>query len=148
MSDFRHKSNRTGAGMMLSREKEIISVDSDTGEIEEFVVMDIISLMKEKFVLVIESKRSNLGGAMKQLLLSLKDMRDLNGQGTVYGFTTTGDCWRMVIYDGSKFEVTEDFKVVLPSMAEDKERWLKEYSVLVDCIFIALGNGGNFQKDE
>lgn len=75
-------------------------------------------------------------------------MRDLNGQGTVYGFTTTGDCWRMVIYDGSKFEVTEDFKVVLPSMAEDKERWLKGYSVLVDCIFIALGNGGNFQKDE
>ena len=144
MSDFRHKSNRTrtGIGMKLLREKEIISVDSETGEMEEFVVMDIISLEEQKFVLVVEAKRSNMGSAMKQLLLSLKDMRDLNGQGRVYGFATTGDCWQMVIYDGSKFEATEDFKVVFPSMAEDKKRWLQGYSVLVDLIFIALGNGG------
>ena len=49
MSDFRHKSNRTGTGMMLFREKEIISVDSETGGMmEEFVVIDIISLTEEK----------------------------------------------------------------------------------------------------
>ena len=40
------------------------------------VFMNIISLAEEKFVLVIEAERSNLGSAMKQLLLSLKDMRD------------------------------------------------------------------------
>ena len=77
----------------------------------------------KKFVLVIEAKRSNMGSAMKQLLLSLKDMRDLNGQGpTVYGFTTTGDVWQMVIYDGSKFKVTDDFKVVFPKMKSNSCR--------------------------
>ena len=60
MSDFRHKSNRTGTSMMLFREKELISVDLEMGGMEEFVVMDIIPLMEEKFVLVIEAKRSNL----------------------------------------------------------------------------------------
>ena len=57
MSDFRRKSNRTGTVLMLCREKEIISVDSETGEMEEFIVMDIISVAEEKFVLVIEAKR-------------------------------------------------------------------------------------------
>ncbi|KAF8446507.1 hypothetical protein BGX38DRAFT_1271102 [Terfezia claveryi] len=133
--DFGHKSNRAGTGMMLVREKEIVSVDSETGGQEEFIVMDIIPLTEKKFVLVIEAKKTNLVSAMKQLLLSLKDMRDRNGQGMVYGFTTTGDCWQMVIYDGSTFEVTEDFKVMFPSMKEDKEVWLKGYSVLVDCTY-------------
>ncbi|RPB12832.1 hypothetical protein P167DRAFT_605425 [Morchella conica CCBAS932] len=142
MSDFRHKRKRSGTSMMLFREKEIISVDSETGGTEEFVIIDIISLTEEKFVMVVEAKRSNLGSAMKQLLLAMKDTWDINGQGTVYGFTTTGDSWQMVIYDGSTFEVTEDFKVMFPRMEEDKERWMMNYSVLVDCMYVALSNGG------
>ena len=117
MSDFRRKSNRIGTGLMLCREKEIVSVDSETGGYEEFVMMDIISVTEEKFVLVIEAKTSNLGSAMKQLLLSL---RDLNGQGAVYGFTTTGDDWQMIIYDGSTFTTTEKFSVMFPSMGQGK----------------------------
>lgn len=67
MSDFRHKSKRSGTGMMLFREKEIVSVDSETGGTEKSAIMDIISLTEERFVMVVEAKRSNLGSAMKQL---------------------------------------------------------------------------------
>lgn len=42
MSDFNHKSNRTGTGLRLTMEKEIISVDLETGGMEEFIVMDVI----------------------------------------------------------------------------------------------------------
>ena len=69
----------------------------------------------------------------------------LIGQGTVYlrvhdnrGFV--GKWW--LIYDGSKFEATEDFKVMFPSTYGRRQREVVErgtYSVLVDCIFIALG---------
>lgn len=65
--------------LRLSREKEIISVDSETGGMEEFVMVDVISVMERNFVFVTESKRASLGEAMKQCLLAMKDMRDNNG---------------------------------------------------------------------
>jgi len=93
LSDFRRK---TGRKLRLEREKEIISTDGETGGMEEFVIIDRISVTEEKFVMVIEGKRDSIGEAMKQCLLSLKDAADNNGGGEVYGFVTTGDSWRMI----------------------------------------------------
>ncbi|KAF8538993.1 hypothetical protein BDD12DRAFT_883625 [Trichophaea hybrida] len=91
---------RTGRDIRLLREKEIVSMEFETGDTEEFVVVDLISVTEEKFVLVIEARRSSLRQAMKQCLLSMKDMRDVNDGGEVYGFVRTGETWRMLKYDG------------------------------------------------
>jgi hypothetical protein len=58
----------------LTREKEITLVDDETGGVEVFVVVDQIAVSEEKFVLVIEAKRTSIRQAIKQLLLSLKDV--------------------------------------------------------------------------
>ena len=145
LSDFKDKSQRDD--ITLHREKEIISVDEEeTGGMEEFVVIDVISSTDEEeqraYVLVVEAKRSSLAAAFRQLLLSLKDMRDTNREkGVVYGFATTGEDWQMVTYDG-KFQLTEKFSVMFPRMRESKERWIKEFSVIVDLMYIALEEGG------
>jgi hypothetical protein len=123
------------------KEKEIVSVDSETGGTEEFVLMDLISMANDKFVFIVEAKRSSVGEAMKQLLLAMKDARDINDGGAVYGFTTSGDIWQMVSYNGESFEITEQFFSLFPLMREEKERWLKDYSVLVDCVYVALSKG-------
>ena len=62
---LRHFRQETGRDLRLRREKEIVSVDSETGGMEEFVVMDLISLSEEKFVLVVEAKKASLGEASK-----------------------------------------------------------------------------------
>ena len=136
----------TGRKIRLEREKEIISTDNETGEMEEFVVMDRISITEEKFVLVIEAKRSSLGEAMKQCLLSVKDARDNNGGGEVYGFITTGKSWQMVKYDGKDFCQTREIHSLFEGMDEKKELWTKDYSDLVDCMYFALDNGGKWLK--
>lgn len=59
------------------REKEIISTDNETGGA---VVMDRIPMGQEKFVVVMEAKRSSDETVFV----------DNNG-GEVYGFVTTGD---------------------------------------------------------
>ncbi|KAF8538493.1 hypothetical protein BDD12DRAFT_152826 [Trichophaea hybrida] len=104
ISDFKRK---TGRKVFLLRENEMLSQDCEMGGYEEFVV-DIISVMEEMFVFVIEAKRSSFGEAMKQCLLTMKDMRDNNGGGRVYGFVTTGESWRMLRYDGTSFALRED----------------------------------------
>lgn len=139
LSSFRRK---TGRNVRLRREKEIISV----GGKEEFVVVDLVAVAEEQFVLMVEGKRSSLGQAERQCLLSMKDMGDNNGGGEVYGFTTTGESWRMFKYDGVSFLKTEKMDAVFDTMDEDKERWMKDYSVLVDCMYAALNNGGIVQK--
>ena len=85
----------TERNLRLQREKDIISVDGETGGKEEFVVIDRVSVSEGRFVMVVGGKRSSIGQAMKQCLLSLKDMGDNNGGGEVYGFVTTGESWRM-----------------------------------------------------
>ena len=80
----------TGRNILLRREKEIVSTDFETGGKEEFVVMDLISVMERNFVLIIEAKRSPVAEAIKQCLLSMKDMGDNNGAGKVYSFITIG----------------------------------------------------------
>jgi len=145
LSDFQDKSQCDD--ITLYREKEIVSVDEETDGMEEFVFMDVISSTDEEeqcaYVLVVEVKRSNSAAAFSQLLLSLRDMRDTNGEkGVVYGFTTTGEDWQMVRYDGN-FQLTE--KLMFSRMRESKERWIKEFSGIVDLMYIALeaGGGGN-----
>ncbi|KAF8434035.1 hypothetical protein BGX38DRAFT_179554 [Terfezia claveryi] len=137
----------TGRNILLRREKEIVSTDSETGGKEEFVVIDLISIMERNFVLIIEAKRSSLAEAIKQCLLSLKDMRDNNGAGKVYGFITIGESWRMLSYDGTSFETTQKIHLLFEGMEQEKERWMKDYSILVDCIYAVLSVGGIVKKD-
>jgi len=131
----------------LTREKEITSVNNETGGVEEFVVVDQIAVSEEKFVLVIEAKRTSIGQAIKQLLLSLKDLWDNNGGGVVYGFVTTGQHWQMFSCDGASFQMTREITLVFNGMDEDKETWMKEGSVLVDFMLVALSNGGIVKED-
>ena len=145
ISDFRRK---TGRNIRLRREKEIVAVDSETGGYEEFVVMDVIAIKEKKFVLIVESKRSSLGHAMKQCLLAMEDMRGNNGGvGEIYGFVTTGETWRMIRYDGTSFKMTRKIEVVFEGMDQEKELWMKHYSVLVDCMYAALSYEGIAKKD-
>jgi len=74
-------------------------------------------------------------------------MRDGNDEGKVYGFVTTGEIWQMFEYDGGVFQKTNSIVVLFDSMDEEKERWMKEGAVLVDCINVALSNGGIVKKD-
>ena len=71
----------------------------------------------------------------------MKDMRDMNGHGTVYEFMTTGDMCQMFKYNGSTFEATEDFKVIFPGMKEreQKKRWMDDFSVLSQPPVYRLG---------
>lgn len=140
LRDFRRRTGRKN--MQLRSEKTIVSTDGETGGKEEFVVMDLISVTEEKFVLVIEAKTSSLGEAMKQCLLAMKDAWDNNGAGVMYGFVTTGESWRMLRYDGESFEKTERMDVLFETMGENQQRWMKDYSLLVDCMNVALGDGG------
>ena len=133
---------RTGRkNMRLRFEKEIVATDDTTGCTNEFAVMDMFSFTKEKFVLMVNVRGSSLGGAMSQCLPSLKDMRDNNGGGEVYGFVTTGIEWQMIRYDG-EFQITEGMQVLFPRMDKNKELWMKQHSILVDCINVALDKGG------
>jgi len=143
--NFVRKSGRKG--IQLLREKEIVSVDGEVGSNEEFVVMDIISVTERNYVFIIEGKRSSVGEAMKQCLLSLNDAGDNNGGGVVYGFVTTRQHWQMLSYDGTLFQKTREMTVVFDGMDEDKESWMKEGSLLVDCMNLALSNGGIVKKD-
>ncbi|CUS11656.1 unnamed protein product [Tuber aestivum] len=127
--------------LRLAREKVITAVDSATGGMEEFVVMDYISHNQEGYVLVVEAKKASLGEALKQCFLSLKDMRDYNGRGTVYGFVTMGDSWRMISFDG-EFTVSQKIELLFESMGAEGERWMADYSILVECLNVALSNGG------
>lgn len=101
--------------------------------------MGQISVESETFVLIIEA--SSVGLAMKQCLLAMKDMRDNNGGGTVYGFVTTGESWRMLSYDGA-FQLTNKMNVLFDTMGKKKDRWMKDHSAIVDCINVALSSGG------
>jgi len=138
---------KMGHNIRLRREKELVSVDGVTGGMEEFVVIDRIAVGEDKFVFVIEAKRTSVAQAMKQVLLSLKDSRDNNGWGTVYGFVTSGQQWKMLSYDGALFQSTREFIIAFDGMEEDKEAWIKECSVIVDCMVFALKNGGMVKND-
>ena len=108
--------------------------------IEEFVVVDEISVTEEKAVFIIEAKEGFFGQGMKQILLAMKDAGDNHCGGVVYGFVTTGQFWQMLTYDGGVFRTTRDLRVF--NRMNDKDRWMEDCSVLVDCLVVALSNGG------
>ncbi|KAF8430029.1 hypothetical protein EV426DRAFT_660083 [Tirmania nivea] len=128
--------------IQLKCEKEIVSTDGVTGGEGEFVVVNLVSVDQEIFIFIVESRRNSVGKAMQQCLLEMKDMRDKNRDGKVYGFVTTGETWQMLEYDGASFRKNEYITVVFDSMGEDKQRWMDNCSAVVDCIYFALGNRG------
>ncbi|PUU73690.1 hypothetical protein B9Z19DRAFT_517993 [Tuber borchii] len=134
--------NSTKKNVWLEREKEIISVDHETGGFQEFVVIDWIGDFDHKFVFVVEAKKTSVGKAKRQCLLALKDMYEYNGGGVVYGFVTTGSEWQMVRLDKNGFAQTIAFYVVSQVMRTDKEKWMKDYSIIIDCVHTALKHGG------
>ena len=73
-----------------------------------------ISVTKASYILIVEVKRLLLGLVMKQCLLPMKDMGDINRGGVVYGFITTG----MLSHDGAVFQVTEKVEVVFETMGK------------------------------
>ena len=137
---------RTGRNVTPFREKQIIFQDSKTGGYEESVVVDMVSVTEEKYVLIVEAKREPLSAAMGQCLLVMKDMGDIS-HCVVYGFVTTGDSWRMLSYDGGSFMVTDKLHVVFDTMGKNKDKWMRDYLLLVDCMYAALSNGGIVKKD-
>ena len=86
---------------------------------------------------------------MKQCFLSLKDAVDNNGEGEgeVYKFATTGERRQMIKYDGT-FQITDKMSTLFATMGSDKQRWMDGYSVLVDCVYMALSKGGKVNKDD
>ncbi|RPB24482.1 hypothetical protein L211DRAFT_837394 [Terfezia boudieri ATCC MYA-4762] len=53
----------------------------------------------------------------------------------------------MLQYDGTSFQVTEKFHATFETMLKDKDRWMKDYSTAVDCVYVALHNRGIVRKD-
>ena len=140
--ELRHK---TGRNIRLARKKEIISKGDEAEGTEEVVVTtDRISVSEKKFVLIVEAH--SVGEAMKRCLLLLKDARDNNGEGEVYGFVTTGQMWQMIRYDGASFTMTRVITAVFGGMDEDRVEWVRGSLVLVDCVIAASSNGGVAKK--
>ncbi|PUU79528.1 hypothetical protein B9Z19DRAFT_1125034 [Tuber borchii] len=121
ISHFQHK---TGRSVRLRRDKEILSEESEMGDREEYLTMALILVDGQELILVIGAKECFVEEAIKQCLLTMKDMRDRNGVGEVYGFVTTGETWQMLSYDGA-FRMTRKMDVLFDGMDRDPELWLK-----------------------
>lgn len=48
---------------------------------------------------------------------------------------------------GGTFEITEKMEVLFDTMGENEKRWMEDYSVIVDCMYLALSNGGIVKRD-
>jgi len=134
---------QTGRDMVqLFRERQVVSEDGETSRYEEFVINGI-EITEEKYIFIVEAKRDSLGNAMGQCLLAMKDMGDSNHGGVLYGFITTGDTWRMLRYDvfDESFLMTNKIEVVFDTMRREQERWIQDFSVIVDCVYSALSDG-------
>ena len=109
------------------------AIDEESQEREG---MNLIKFREERYGLVIEAKQDNTWSGLKQLLLGMKDVAEHSGpvREVYYGFTTTGVAWRMVDYDGKDFRISTEMDLVFDGMAENKDKWLKDCSVVVDCL--------------
>ncbi|KAG0643112.1 hypothetical protein HOY80DRAFT_1098105 [Tuber brumale] len=102
--------------------------------------MDYISLRRKKYVFIVEAKKVSRGEARKVCFLAPMDMWDRNGGDPVCGFVTMGDSRRMISFDG-KFKISEKLDLMFDTMDEGEERWMADYSILIDCFNVALSNG-------
>ena len=134
----------TGRYLFLRRDKEIFPMNPKTrrGNFQEFVCEDLIGIGDRKFIFLVKTTKSSIGEAKRECMLALKDMGDRNGGGFVYGFVASGEFWQVIRYDGSVFTQTRPIPVLFPAVEREKEMWLKESSVIVDCIHTALKSGG------
>ena len=132
---------RTGCeSMKLRFGKEVVATtDGMMGGTEEFVLMSLVSLA-EKFIFTVEVKRSSLGQRVRRCLLLMKDMRDNNGRGEVYGFVMTGTQWRVIRYHGT-FQITDPMQVLFTRRGKEKGLWVKHHSIVVGCMDVALSRG-------
>ena len=64
----------------------------------------------------------------------------------MYGFVTTGEYWQMVRYDGMEFRKTRNITALFGGVDGDPV-WMKDCSIIVDCIEAALRNRGIVKKD-
>jgi len=135
--DFKQNTGRER--VTLFREQNLLYEDSKVGGHEGFIVVDMISGLGERNILTTSA-------AMGQCLLAMKDLGDSNKGGIIYGFVTTGDVWRMLSYDGATFQVTDKLFVMFDLMRNDKDKWMRNFSLVVDCIYAALSNGGMEKK--
>ena len=141
LADFKKE---TGHNIQLQRKAELIWIDSETRHFEEqqFIMVDKISIKKQSFVLIIEGDLDCHRDMIKLCCLMMRDMWNNNRKGEVYGFVTSGDIWKIMRYDGTTFQMAEKFYAKFSSMGKAKDRWMKENSILVDCITAALRSGG------
>lgn len=51
----------------------------------------------------------------------------------MYSFVTFGESWQMINYNRT-FQMTEKMDVTFDTMEQDGGGWIKDYSVLVDCV--------------
>jgi hypothetical protein len=137
-----HFKRNTGRRIRLLREKEIVSIDSETGGYGKFVAVDKIGITKQRVIFVVEPNTPSPEETIKRCLLAMKDARDNNGGGEIYGFITTGRGWQMLRYDGTSFSMTQEFVVLFGGMDQNKDEWMRDYSIIVDCMNVALSNGG------
>ena len=112
IEDFICKTGRNEVS--LYRERQLVSVDSKARGYEEFVVLDRISVRGRVYPYYRSNDHfyTSLGAAMGQCVLALKDMRDRNGRGIVYGFITTRGGWRM-LHSKSRGSQSYSFKYLL-----------------------------------
>ena len=54
---------------------------------------------------------------------------------------TSGDSWGMLRYDGASFKVTNQVELVLDTIGSGEGGWMKDFSVIVDCVYAALSSG-------
>ncbi|KAJ3220931.1 hypothetical protein HK099_003890 [Clydaea vesicula] len=126
------------SSIKLRRENVITSKDGETGGKEEFIIIDCIE-MKDRYILIIEAKTTSLINCLKQCILALKDCYDNNNDGKqVFGLLTTGIAWQIVIYTDEEINISEEIPSAFPLMSHDKDRWIKNYSMIVDCIYNIL----------
>jgi len=57
---------------------------------------------------------------LKQCLLGLRDARDHNGEGVLYGFVTTGEDWVMISYDGREVLKPNKLLALFDTMGAEK----------------------------
>ena len=72
--------------------------------------------------------------------MSMKDVEKHSGpvRKVYYGFTTNGSAWRMVDYDGKSFRVSTEMDLIFDRMAENEDKWFKDYSKVIDCLHFAF----------
>lgn len=139
IADFKEIEN--AETIKLRREKKIIAIDKETGVSEQFVIVNAIDISEEKYIMIIENKNASLAECFKQCILALKDSYDSNNdKKTVYGFLTTGVFWQLVTYNENEIKMSDDIKVAFPRIKMNKQKWIDNYSIIIDIIYTILYN--------